>query len=64
MTVTALMNARGWWSLGLVFPFLCFRIWLNSRDRITGEDRILSVTGDTPEWGNWKLVEEEDAEDE
>jgi len=32
-----------------------FTISLNSKDRITGEDRTFIVKGDSPEWGNWKL---------
>lgn len=32
-----------------------FHIRLDSRDRITGTDRRLTVSGDTPEWGNWTL---------
>jgi hypothetical protein len=26
------------------------------RDRISGQPRSFIVTGDTPEWGNWRLV--------
>jgi len=36
-----------------------FYISLNSKDRITGENRSFRVTGDKPEWGNWKLVKEQ-----
>lgn len=31
-----------------------FHIQLNSKDRVTGLRRSFTVTGDTPEWGNWK----------
>ena len=31
-----------------------FLIILDSRDRITGQQRRFTVHGDTPEWGNWK----------
>jgi hypothetical protein len=36
-----------------------FDIWLDSKDRITGQNRHISTHNDTPEWGNWKLVMEE-----
>lgn len=35
-----------------------FAIFLDSRDRVTGMPRVLRVHGETPEWGNWKLVRE------
>lgn len=35
-----------------------FTIVLDSKDRITGVQRRLTVHGDTPEWGNWKLKRE------
>ena len=37
-----------------------FVIRLNSRDRITGRQREMIVSGDSPEWGNWKKVAEHD----
>lgn len=40
-----------------------FLISLDSRDRITGEQRVFRVHGDTPEWGNWRLVREVERED-
>lgn len=33
-----------------------FRVLLDSRDRVTGENRELIVVGDRPEWGNWELT--------
>lgn len=33
-----------------------FTIILNSKDRITGQRRTMTICNDTPEWGNWKLV--------
>jgi hypothetical protein len=37
-----------------------FFIWLNSTDRVTGNQRTITVVGgEHPEWGNWKLVKEE-----
>lgn len=33
-----------------------FTVFLNSKDRITGQKRRFIVCGDFPEWGNWKLV--------
>ena len=35
-----------------------FLIWLDSIDPVTQQPRGLSVSGDKPEWGNWKRVEE------
>jgi len=32
-----------------------FIIWLDSVDRITGRQRQVEVHGEKPEWGNWKL---------
>ena len=32
-----------------------FTIRLDSIDRITGKRKTIVVTGDKPEWGNWKL---------
>jgi len=32
-----------------------FDIVLDSKDPITGRQRSLSVHGDEPEWGGWKL---------
>lgn len=34
-----------------------FYIELDQIDSITGEHKNLTVYGDTPEWGNWKLEE-------
>lgn len=31
-----------------------FVIVLDSRDRMTGEQRRIVTSNDTPEWGNWK----------
>lgn len=45
---------RGWWSY--YWPADRFDIVLDSRDRITGERRRISVNNDRPEWGNWKLI--------
>ena len=36
-----------------------FVICLNSRDHITGQLRQFIHCGETPEWGNWKLVDQE-----
>lgn len=40
-----------------------FTIWLDSRDRITGEHRVIVTHNDTPEWGNWKRIKEQETED-
>jgi len=37
-----------------------FTIELDSKDRITGQQRVFRVYDDTPEWGNWKLVREKE----
>ena len=37
-----------------------FRIVLDSRDRITGQNRVIVTAGsqaEKPEWGNWRLAE-------
>lgn len=44
----------GYWNY--VWSADMFVIVLNSTDRLTGMQRVLHVHGDTPEWGNWKLV--------
>lgn len=44
----------GWWLYNRSTDR--FYIRLNSRDRITGEDRRITTANDSPEWGNWKLV--------
>ncbi len=36
-----------------------FFISLNSKDGITGIRREFVVSGDPPEWGNWKRVKEQ-----
>lgn len=36
-----------------------FYVILDSKDRITGENKKVVVTGDTPEWGNWRLIRDE-----
>ena len=33
-----------------------FVIHLDSKDRITGRNRQIEVSGDSPEWGNWKRI--------
>lgn len=33
-----------------------FIIQLDSIDRTTKRPRVFTVTGDTPEWGNWKRI--------
>lgn len=35
-----------------------FLIVLDSRDPITGEQRRMVVSGDMPEWGKFKLIDE------
>lgn len=35
----------------------CFIIALNSNDPITGEQRKITTSNDSPEWGKWKLIE-------
>ena len=37
-----------------------FTIWLDQKDRTTGQDKIFTTHNDTPEWGNWKLIAPED----
>lgn len=32
-----------------------YHVVLDSRDPITGLIRVLSLSGDAPEWGKWKL---------
>ena len=34
-----------------------FTIVLDSKDGVTGRGRTITVAGDKPEWGNWKLEE-------
>ena len=34
-----------------------FYIYLDSTDRVTERKREIVVSGDTPEWGNWKLID-------
>jgi hypothetical protein len=46
-----MVTGRWWWD-GAAQRF---RIELNSVDRITGENRRISVAGEHPEWGKWKL---------
>jgi predicted alpha-1,6-mannanase (GH76 family) len=36
-----------------------FVIVLDATDRTTGQQKRFVVSGDTPEWGNWRLVKEE-----
>jgi hypothetical protein len=36
-----------------------FDIYLDVKDRITGQYKHVSTNNDTPEWGNWKLVRED-----
>lgn len=38
------------------WPTDCFDIWLDKYDPATGMRKHVQVTGDTPEWGDWKLV--------
>ena len=33
-----------------------FTVILDSRDRITGQQKQFLVAGSRPEWGNWRLV--------
>lgn len=33
-----------------------FVIRLDKPDRVSGEQRTIYAYGDTPEWGNWKLL--------
>lgn len=35
-----------------------FTIQLDSNDPVTGRPRIFRTHNDTPEWGDWKRVEE------
>ncbi len=37
-----------------------FIIILDTVDSITGRNKTLTVSGDTPEWGNWKLVRDKE----
>ena len=37
-----------------------FTIWLDQRDRTTGQRKVVRTTNDTPEWGNWKLVRDKE----
>lgn len=37
-----------------------FVIHLNSKDPITGRKRNIETFNDTPEWGKWRLIEDED----
>lgn len=41
-----------------------FYIELDSRDPITGLNRQLTVYGEKPEWGNWRLSTKREVEDE
>jgi len=38
-----------------------FTIFLDQRDRVTGEYKVVFTTNDTPEWGNWKRIKDENA---
>jgi len=49
-------KVSGFWSYH--WPSNRFVIELNSTDRLTGMRRRMTVAGDHPEWGNWKLVRE------
>jgi len=33
-----------------------FIIWLDSKDPVTGRQRVVETHGDVPEWGKWKRV--------
>ncbi len=46
----------GWWTYNWAADR--FHIELDSRDPITGGIRKMTVAGDEPEWGNWKLDRE------
>ena len=47
----------GFWKYD--YPSGRFVILINKKDRITGSDqREIVVSGDKPEWGNWKLLVE------
>jgi len=35
-----------------------FIIILDSKDRVTGDNKRIVVAGETPEWGNWILQRE------
>lgn len=45
----------GWWSYHWATD--TFNIVLNNVDRVTGFQKMFTVHGETPEWGNWKLVD-------
>jgi hypothetical protein len=47
-------KVTGWWRYRWAAER--FDIVLDSIDPITGTSRTLCVSGDSPEWGNWKLV--------
>lgn len=36
----------------------CFCIILDTKDRITGENKSFITYNDKPEWGNWKISKE------
>ena len=35
-----------------------FTVTLDTIDRITGQNKVIVTTNDTPEWGNWKRITE------
>lgn len=35
-----------------------FTIRLDSKDEVTGRDRVFSTSNDTPEWNGWRRVKE------
>lgn len=45
---------RGWWSYKWASDR--FVIMLDRVDRDTGFEKTMTVSGDKPEWGRWKLV--------
>ena len=45
-------RVAGYWSYNWASD--TFYVILDGCDRVTGQQREFTVTGDTPEWGNWK----------
>lgn len=40
-----------------------FVICLDKIDSVTGQNKVLTVYGDAPEWDKWKLVREKEVEE-
>jgi hypothetical protein len=47
---------RGWWIYN--YNSDRFKIILDSKDPITGQDRVILVSGDVPEWGKWVRIKD------